>query len=491
MFQLVFLSPRLFLAHTEISQLIDRLHHQELHVLSSSPFPTSNIMPAPTNTLLIEGSFTELADEFAQYIDALHKEGSLQSEIAPLLEPLRQQEQSEGEADLKQRDEVLKKLVSSATALNSAPEKEITSAYNLLVHLVRQSSDADVFLPRICTYLAKPITTSPQFGPTLAISILTTIFNTLSSNDSSRYHVLLAVVAVIRQSGSGIAFEALKPQLASQLPTWLSAWELESDDIRKLHLAIAEAATAAGDEDLAQTHVVQALQTIDPADVSKPESRELAVRALATALRRSAVFDFTPLTASDAVQALRSSDSTLFELLEIFTSDTLDAYETFVAANTLASISGGVLAESADALQTKMRLLTLTSLASSTPSRSLPYDTIASALRVPASDVEMWVIDTIRAGLVEGRLSQLKSEFLVHRATYRVFGEKQWSEVQGRLMVWRRSLESVLSVIRSERERFAREGIQAAADQEANANRNGNGDRRRIQPAREVEASAE
>lgn len=119
----MFLSPRLFLAHTEISQLIDRLHHQELHVLSSSPFPTSNIMPAPTNTLLIEGSFTELADEFAQYIDALRKEGSLQSEIAPLLEPLRQQEQSEGEADLKQRDEVLKKLVSSASALNSAPEK--------------------------------------------------------------------------------------------------------------------------------------------------------------------------------------------------------------------------------------------------------------------------------------------------------------------------------------------------------------------------------
>ncbi|CAG8096574.1 unnamed protein product [Penicillium olsonii] len=449
---------------------------------------TTAIMPAPSNTLLIEGSFSELADEFAQYIDALRKEGSLQSEIAPLLEPLRQQEQSEGEADLKQRDEVLKKLVSSATALSSAPEKEITSAYNLLVHLVHQSSDADVFLPRICTYLAKPITTSPQFGPTLAISILTTIFNTLSSTDSSRYHVLLAIVAVIRQSGSGIAFEALKPQLASQLPTWLASWGLESDDARKLHIAIAEAATAAGDEDLAQSHVIQALATIDAADVSKPESRDLAVRALATALRRPTVFDFTSLTASDAVQALRTSDSTLFELLEIFTSDTLEAYETFVAATPLSSISGGVLAESADALQSKIRLLTLTSLASATPSRSLPYAAIASALRVPASDVEMWVIDTIRAGLVEGKLSQLKSEFLVHRATYRVFGEKQWSEVQGRLMVWRRSLESVLSVIRSERERFAREGAQAAIDQEANKNRNANGDRRRTQ-AREVEAA--
>lgn len=80
-------------------------------------------MPAPTTTLLIEGSFSELAEEFANYIDSLRKEGSLQSEIAPLLQPIREQEQSEGEPDQKQYDEVLKKIVGAATALNGAPEK--------------------------------------------------------------------------------------------------------------------------------------------------------------------------------------------------------------------------------------------------------------------------------------------------------------------------------------------------------------------------------
>ncbi|GES63027.1 PCI domain protein [Aspergillus terreus] len=439
-------------------------------------------MPAPSTTLLIEGSFSELADEFAQYIDALRKtEPSLQAELSPLLEPLRQQEQSDAEPDRKQRDEVLKKLVSAATVLNTAPEKEIISAYNLLVHLVHHASDPDMFLSRICSYLAKPITSSPQFGPSLAISILSTIFNTLPATDSSRYHVLLAIVAVIRQSAQGVAFEALKPQLTAQLPTWLAAWELDEDEAQRLHLAIADAAQAAGDQELAQTHVVQALQTIPAADASKKEARDLAVRALTSALSHPAVFDFTPLTASDAVQALRASDSTLFELLEIFTADTLDAYEAFVAATPLASISGGVLAPAADALQNKMRLLTLASLAASTPSRSLPYATIASALRVPAEDVEKWVIDTIRAGLVEGKLSQLRSEFLVHRATYRVFGEKQWAEVQGRLMVWRRSLENVLGVVRSERERFIRENLQAAqAAEEAAQGKSGDkkGDRR-------------
>lgn len=348
-----------------------------------------------------------------------------------------------------------------------------------------------MFLPRICAYLSKPITTSPQFGPTLAISILSTIFNTLASSDSSRYHVLLAIVAVIRQSASAYAFEALKPQLTAQLPGWLAAWELDEEEAQKLHLAVADAADAAGDSELSQSHIVQALQTIPANESGSKEARNLAIRALTSALKHPSVFDFTPLTASDAVQALRSSDSTLFELLEIFTSDTLDAYEEFIAATPLSSISGGVLANAAGTLQTKMRLLTLASLAASTPSRSLPYATIASSLRVPSEDVEKWVIDTIRAGLVEGKLSQLRSEFLVHRATYRVFGDKQWTEVQGRLNVWRRSLESVLGVVRSERERFVRENLQTAAE-EAKASEKGGkgGDRRRNQQQqqpREVE----
>lgn len=316
----------------------------------------------------------------------------------------------------------------------------------------------------------------------MALSILTTIFNTLAPSDSSRYHVFLAIVAVIRQSGSTAAFDALRPQLGTQVPVWLADWELDEEDTQKLHLAIADAAEAAGDRELSYSHLVEALQTIPASDAGNKDSRELAVRALTSALSHPTIFDFTPLSASDAIQALRTSDNPLFELLDIFTADTLDAYEEFIASTPLATISGGGLVAAADTLQNKMRLLTLTSLAASTPSRSLPYTAIASALWIPETDVERWVIDTIRAGLVEGKLSQLRSEFLVHRATYRVFGEKQWAEVQGRLMVWRRSLEGVLTVIRTERERFLRESAQAAATaatEESGKGGRANGDRRR------------
>ena len=72
-------------------------------------------MPGPSNTLLIEGTFEELADELAHYLDEVQKKQNLdhailQSEITHLIE--------QG-----QKDEVLKKLVTASDVLNSAPEK--------------------------------------------------------------------------------------------------------------------------------------------------------------------------------------------------------------------------------------------------------------------------------------------------------------------------------------------------------------------------------
>ena len=97
-----------------------------------------------------------------------------------------------------------------------------------------------------------------------------------------------------------------------------------------------------------------------------------------------------------------------------------------------------------------MRLLTFTSLAAATPSRELEYARIAKALQVPQEEVEMWAIDVIRAGLLEGKLSQQRGMFLVHKVTYRVFGQKQYRELATRVDHWRTTLQGVLGVLRQE-----------------------------------------
>ena len=55
-------------------------------------------MPGPSNTLLIEGSFGELAEELAQYLDPLLKSepgAGLEAEIEPALKEIREKEQAE------------------------------------------------------------------------------------------------------------------------------------------------------------------------------------------------------------------------------------------------------------------------------------------------------------------------------------------------------------------------------------------------------------
>jgi translation initiation factor 3 subunit M len=72
-------------------------------------------MPGPSNTLLIEGTTEELADELSQYIDNLRKVqnaegGPIQPEVNSLMQE-------------KKVEDALKKIVANSSVLNMAPEK--------------------------------------------------------------------------------------------------------------------------------------------------------------------------------------------------------------------------------------------------------------------------------------------------------------------------------------------------------------------------------
>lgn len=363
---------------------------------------------------------------------------------------------------------------------------EFTAAYNLLIHLSLTSSIQEALFSRLCKYLSEqPVIPSSPYGNALAISTLTTIFNVLPLGSEARYHVFLAILKVIKSTSSVQAFEALVPQLEQNVPDWLSTWQLDAEDAQSLHTAIADVAASQGHPDLSYTYLLKALETIPDAEASHEPSRALAKRVLTTALINPSVVDFTPLIASAAIQSLRKTDADLVEFLEIFSSDGYAEYKEFLADHKLTDM--GLDESSEDILSTKIRLLTLASIAAASPNRSVSYASIVSALQIDEDDVEIWVIDTIRAGLVEGKLSQVKQEFLVQRATYRVFGEKQWAEIQNRLMVWRRSLQTVLETVRSERERFAKEGVNGYEEKTNTYDTRRGGNRRQ----RDIDASAD
>jgi translation initiation factor 3 subunit M len=188
-----------------------------------------------SSQVFVDGTFEDLAEELAAYIDNVKKteDGGVSAEIKPLLEA-------------NKKDEALKRLVTGSPVLNAAPEKEFTAAYNLLVYLIIQSPNVNMFLPKVCENLSRPITSSPVNGSGLALSVLTTLFNLLQPDNEVRFNVFQAILRLVKTSG---LYEMLRPQL-KKLDTWIEQWDVDEEDQRKLFGQIADVADDAGEEEL-------------------------------------------------------------------------------------------------------------------------------------------------------------------------------------------------------------------------------------------------
>jgi len=393
-------------------------------------------MPAAKNTgrpqlLFVDGSFEELAGEMAEYLKAEEAKQLLSagSEKKPV-----------------SKEEVLAKLVASSQALTAVPEKEFTAASNLMIHLVLQSSDPRKHLPALCAIFSKPLTSSPVHGVALSLNALTTVFNLLEPENPVRARVFMEILKFLKNHGM---FDGMR-QYLEKLPEWMESWGTGEEVQRKLYEDVAEVALEAGEEEQSYEFILKALRTFDADDkeeVTSEDAQRLSLRAVRMALLSNTHFLFQDLRAIPSVQALSDSHPVYSQLLDIFAEQDLEDYNDFNEEH-----EGWVEQQKLDhdKLHRKMRLLTFASLAAATPSREIEYAKITKALQIPEEDVEMWAIDVIRAGLVEGKLSQQRSVFLVHKVTYRVFGQRQYRELATRVDHWRATLQNVLGVLRQE-----------------------------------------
>ncbi|KEZ44378.1 Eukaryotic translation initiation factor 3 subunit M [Scedosporium apiospermum] len=378
---------------------------------------------AQPQLVFLDGTFEELALEMAEYLN-------IASDIQPLVEK-------------NQKEEVLGKLVQASGGLNTVQEKEYTAASNLMIYLVLQSQDPRRYLPTLCNTFAKPITTSPHNGVGLSLNALTTVFNLLPSENPIRARVFLEILKFLKRHAM---FDTLRPYLP-HLEQWNETWGTDEDFQRSMYEEIAEIASEAGFPEESRRYIIKALRSFDSDDkeeLSTEEAQNLALRAIRTALLSNTQYLYQDLRGIPVIEALSDSHPVYYQLLEVFAEQDLEDFNDFNDEH-----EGWIEEQKLDydRLYRKMRLLTFASLAAATPSREIPYSNIVRALRIPEEEVEMWTIDAIRAGLVEGKLSQQRKTFLVHKVTYRVFGTKQWQELSTRVDNWKSTLTTVLETL--------------------------------------------
>ncbi|OBT49869.1 hypothetical protein VE04_10053 [Pseudogymnoascus sp. 24MN13] len=393
---------------------------------------------AATQQVFIDGTFEDLADELAGYIDNVKKvneaEG-VRAEIEPLLAA-------------NKKDDVLKKLVTAAPALNGAPEKEFTAAYNLLVYLIVQSPNVNMFLPKVCENLSRPIVSSPLNSSGLALSVLTTVFNLLDPENEVRFNVFQAILQLVKKSG---LYEMLRPQL-KKLDTWIEEWDIDEEDQRKLFVQVADVAAEVGETEQSFQYLLRALRTFDAKDaasLSTPEATDVTLRARKSALISSTHFACDDVPAIPAIQALGDTHPARSELLEIVSEKELEDYTDFCDEH-----------EHPRRRRRPRRR-------GPAPQDAPPHPRLpgrlhqqprarAHAHRQDPPDPRRGRRDVghrrdprrpRRGQAVPGETGLRR-----HRTTNRVFGEKQVADVATRLDTWKDSLRNVLEVVRRERQ---------------------------------------
>ncbi|CCG80851.1 Eukaryotic translation initiation factor 3 subunit M [Taphrina deformans PYCC 5710] len=370
--------------------------------------------------LVVDGTFEEQIDELATFIDSLSQEDSkVQEQIQQCLEQ-----------DDKER--AIQAVVDSSKVLNDATEKNFEPAHNLLIHILLSADDITVYYPVILTNFKK--LPSLSNGPNTSYNILTTFFNV--SPPSTRLPVFEALLEL---STEHQLYELVSPKFP-HVKAWLKEWNASPEEIRSIYGKMAELCSQADAEELHTEYLIRAIETYQ----ENEDSRALTMTAVEAALNEKNRYNVDELLVLPPVRALQNDSPKHHQVLSILSSGAFVDFKSFNADNESFYSESSVVRQTIDH---KVRVLNIAALAARQDNRKLRYSDVASALEIGEKEVEAWIIEAIKSGLVEGKLSQPSETFLVHRATYRAFEHEQWEEVSAKLASWRESLQGILEVI--------------------------------------------
>ncbi|KAK0543037.1 hypothetical protein OC846_001477 [Tilletia horrida] len=392
-----------------------------------------------------------------------------------------------------QQTEVLTTLTqlvaSSSSSTTSAAADKSIAKYRILTNFfnalpARSSARLDIFLSL------------------LSLAASSDDLDMLSSSSSYAHHAAASSSTLPIDNAATVEGSSASSVLLNSLPIWLASWNLDDakkadvlKQVSKLLLKRTNDDDAADEdpdsESAARTLAFHKLflRFLDATpSAAAAGGDDAAVTTLALALRLPNVFDFASLLESRSIQELKNSQPALWSLLvEVVLSPggRGKRWDAWKASN------AGVLEKIGvpeAVLVRKIRLLDIASLCASqvysdaalasaaslsvsdtnagadaavakqASPAEVPYSLIASSALAsePESDVETWVIDVIRAGLVSGKLSQVNEVFRVYRVsslvplsseTQEVFGKRHWEVLERKLVAWRDSVSRMLDTL--------------------------------------------
>ncbi|EEB09669.1 translation initiation factor eIF3m [Schizosaccharomyces japonicus yFS275] len=371
------------------------------------------------NILFVESSIEEQVEELAVYLDNIgeNEQKVLSTKCAEFLTAENVQN-------------AINLLLDNLALLSKAPEKEFEPVFNVMLSLLSESTEYESSVNKICA-IVKGFSEANSVNPTLLLAVLSTLFNSIPKQYISTRLIILTTIVSVASKAS--LYNLLTPHLP-YLSSWLQEAGVSMAEQRAFNVLVSNSIRPFSEEQSFQ-FLLEAVKLSE--DTVDEAARDLVSRAI----NSPKILFYDDIVSLPAVQRL---DQSIVQLLGILCGGVLEDYLSWKAQNA-GCFEQYKLDE--EALLRKMKLLTAASLATAASNNKLSYAEIAKGLQIDESSVELWIIDVIRAGLVEGRMSQLTKSFLVHRSSYRVFQKQEWVKLHEKLAVWKSSLQGMLKIM--------------------------------------------
>eukprot|EP00730_Choanoeca_flexa_P000099 TRINITY_DN10043_c0_g1_i2.p1 TRINITY_DN10043_c0_g1~~TRINITY_DN10043_c0_g1_i2.p1 ORF type:complete len:441 (+),score=102.15 TRINITY_DN10043_c0_g1_i2:27-1325(+) len=312
-------------------------------------------------------------------------------------------------------------LVANVDALLEQ-ESGVESVLNSLARLAQDtgSEHSDALVRAFSTAIAGKQTAHSD----ARIRALANLFNSIPTASHNRYVVYFQVV----QLASNVDRLALIEAQLPSLDKWLDTWSVTMAERRDMYRALQQAFKAAGKLQLSQQYLIKLLRTYnDAGDDAKSVATE-AKEALAYAMAARTDFDVFVLENITAIAQLKGQP--LYDAFNAFRSADYNAYLSAVKQDSDMFTQFGL---DTAAAERRVRLMVLANMCAT--QAELSFDDIAKAIDVKEDQVEEWIIDVVRANLVEAKVDELERKVVITRATQSRFTTQDWSKLKDTLTV--------------------------------------------------------
>jgi len=309
----------------------------------------------------------------------------------------------------------------------SANPSEIEEVLNGIVSMLALVEKSENLIVAFCEKLSN----APSNGIGAAcLKVMWSLCQSLDNDSPMRVHVYYYLVQL---AGKLNQIDLVYKDMES-LRSNFSANPPSNEQMQKLFRLLHEVLLSNGRSEDASQVMVELLGTYTTENAS--QAREEAQRCIVASLADPQTFLLDRLLQLTPVKFLEKE--LIHDLLKIFVSERLEAYQTFYENHREFINKLGL---SHEANTRKMRILTFMQIAET--QSEISFSEIQKHLQIGDSEVEEFLIDLLRTRLVRAKIDQPSQMVHVNSAMHRTFNKQHWTQLHSLLTNWKSNLHTV------------------------------------------------